>query len=143
MTVLSSNLGPRAENFQENAGRMRALVGDLREQAERIRLGGSEQARNKHLARGKLLPRDRVRALLDTGSPFLEIGQFAACGMYGGDVPGAGVIAGIGRVSGVEVDAPAFRGTRMSNCLREGALRWRFPTFKKGPLNYTYPFLFR
>jgi 3-methylcrotonyl-CoA carboxylase beta subunit len=102
MTVLSSNLGPRSEEFKANAARMQALVRDLREQAERIRLGGSQQARDKHLARGKLLPRDRVRTLLDTGSPFLEIGQFTAWGMYGGDVPGAGVIAGIGRVSGVE-----------------------------------------
>ena len=66
-------------------------------------LGGTEKHRERHVARGKLLPRDRVERLLDPGSPFLEIGQLAACDMYDGEVPGAGMIAGIGRVSGREV----------------------------------------
>ncbi|MFM9701340.1 carboxyl transferase domain-containing protein, partial [Streptomyces europaeiscabiei] len=63
-------------------------------------LGGDEKSRARHVARGKLLPRDRVERLLDPGSPFLEIGQLAANGMYGDEVPGAGIITGIGRVSG-------------------------------------------
>ncbi|WP_255575344.1 carboxyl transferase domain-containing protein [Caldovatus aquaticus] len=81
---------------------MRALVAELRALADRVRLGGGEEARRRHLARGKLLPRDRVRALIDPVSPFLEIGQLAAHGMYGGEVPSAGIITGIGRVSGRE-----------------------------------------
>jgi 3-methylcrotonyl-CoA carboxylase beta subunit len=102
MTVLTSNVNPRSAQFAENASAMSALVGRLRERAAIVKLGGHERAREKHLARGKLLPRDRVRKLLDIGSPFLEIGQFAAWGMYETDVPGAGVIAGVGRVEGVE-----------------------------------------
>ncbi|MDH3932616.1 MAG: methylcrotonoyl-CoA carboxylase [Chromatiales bacterium] len=102
MTVLTSNVNPRSAQFAENAAAMSALVGRLRERAAIVKLGGHERAREKHLARGKLLPRDRVRKLLDIGSPFLEIGQFAAWGMYETDVPGAGVIAGVGRVEGVE-----------------------------------------
>ena len=102
MTVLTSNVNPRSPQFAENAAAMSALVGRLRERAAIVKLGGHERAREKHLARGKLLPRDRVRKLLDIGSPFLEIGQFAAWGMYETDVPGAGVIAGVGRVEGVE-----------------------------------------
>src|SRR3546814_7280559 len=63
-------------------------------------LGGNAKSRERHTSRGKLLPRERVERLLDPGSPFLEIGQLAACDMYGGEIPGAGMIAGIGRVSG-------------------------------------------
>jgi 3-methylcrotonyl-CoA carboxylase beta subunit len=81
---------------------MQGLVADLREKVARTTLGGDEQARAKHAARGKLLPRERVRTLLDPGSPFLEIGQLAAHGMYGDEAPGAGIITGIGRVSGRE-----------------------------------------
>ncbi|WP_210208788.1 carboxyl transferase domain-containing protein [Roseiarcus fermentans] len=81
---------------------MRGLVADLRDTVERVRLGGGEDARRKHLARGKLLPHDRVRALIDPVSPFLEIGQLAAHGLYGGEAPSAGLIAGIGRVAGRE-----------------------------------------
>ncbi len=102
MTILKSQLNPRGADFQANASAMRTLVDDLHEKVEKIALGGPEAARQKHLARGKLLPRERVNGLLDPGSPFLEIGQFAAYGMYGGDVPAASVIAGIGRVQGVE-----------------------------------------
>ncbi|MDH3945981.1 MAG: methylcrotonoyl-CoA carboxylase, partial [Chromatiales bacterium] len=86
MTVLTSNVNPRSAQFAENAAAMSALVGRLRERAAIVKLGGHERAREKHLARGKLLPRDRVRKLLDIGSPFLEIGQFAAWGMYETDV---------------------------------------------------------
>ncbi|TXT25583.1 MAG: 3-methylcrotonyl-CoA carboxylase beta subunit [Rhodocyclaceae bacterium] len=102
MTILKSQLNPRSADFQANAAAMATVVADLHEKVEKIALGGPEAARQKHLARGKLLPRERVNGLLDPGTPFLEIGQFAAYGMYGGDVPAASVIAGIGRVNGVE-----------------------------------------
>ncbi len=81
---------------------MRALVDDLRTKADLAALGGGEAARMRHVSRGKLLPRDRVQALLDPGSPFLEIGQLAAWDMYGGDAPSAGIVAGVGRVNGRE-----------------------------------------
>jgi 3-methylcrotonyl-CoA carboxylase beta subunit len=100
--ALESALDPRAPEARANAEAMRALVAELRALADRVRLGGGEEARRRHLARGKLLPRDRVRALIDPASPFLEIGQLAAHGMYGGEVPAAGIIAGIGRVAGHE-----------------------------------------
>ena len=102
MPVIRSQLNPRSEEFRANAARMRALVEDLREKVTKVALGGDEQARAKHASRGKLLPRERVRTLLDPGSPFLEIGQLAAWDMYGGEVPSASVITGIGRVSGRE-----------------------------------------
>ncbi len=100
--ILESRLNPRSADFQANASAMRVLVQDLRDRADQAALGGSEAARAKHTARGKLLPRDRVRELLDPGSPFLEIAPLAALGMYGDEAPGAGLIAGIGRVSGVD-----------------------------------------
>jgi 3-methylcrotonyl-CoA carboxylase beta subunit len=77
-----------------------SLVEELRERTARVRLGGSESARAKHTARGKMLPRERVDALLDPGSPFLELGPLAAYGMYDDAVPGAGIVTGIGRVEG-------------------------------------------
>ncbi|MBV8916249.1 MAG: methylcrotonoyl-CoA carboxylase, partial [Acetobacteraceae bacterium] len=91
--------GPAAE---ANRAAMAGLVARLRETVERIRMGGGEAARQRHLSRGKLLPRDRVRALIDPASPFLELSQLAAYGMYGGDIPAAGIITGIGRVQGRE-----------------------------------------
>jgi 3-methylcrotonyl-CoA carboxylase beta subunit len=100
--VLRSQLNVRSAEFRANAARTRGLVADLAAKVARIALGGDEEARARHLARGKLLPRERVRMLLDPGSPFLEIGQLAACGMYGDEAPGAGIICGIGRVSGRE-----------------------------------------
>src|SRR5579859_3802291 len=102
MTILSSAVDPRSEAFRDNEAAMAALVADLRAQVDGVRLGGGESARAKHLARGKLLPRDRVRTLIDPGSPFLEFSQLAAHGMYGGDIAGAGIITGIGRVMGRE-----------------------------------------
>ncbi len=102
MTTLKSQLNPRSADFQANAQAMQVVVDDLRNTVDKIALGGPEAARQKHLARGKLLPRERVAGLLDPGTPFLEISQLAAHGMYGGDVPAASVIAGIGRVNGVE-----------------------------------------
>ena len=102
MTVISSQLQPDSEVFQANAAAMRALVDDLRSTLARTALGGSESARAKHVGRGKLLVRDRIDALLDPGSPFLEIAPLAAHGLYDDQVPCAGVVAGIGRVEGVE-----------------------------------------
>ena len=102
MSTLKTQLNARSAEFKANAAAMLNVVDDLRSTVDRIALGGPEAARQKHLARGKLLPRERVAGLLDPGTPFLEISQLAAHGMYGGDVPAASVIAGIGRVNGVE-----------------------------------------
>ncbi|WP_312758598.1 carboxyl transferase domain-containing protein, partial [Pulveribacter sp.] len=100
--ILETQLNPRSADFQANAAAMRALVDDLRVQVERVCQGGGEAARAKHLARGKLLPRDRVHMLLDPGTPFLEIAPLAALNMYDNAAPGAGLIAGIGRVAGTD-----------------------------------------
>ena len=101
MPALKSQINPRSPEFKANALRMRGLVDDLRAKAAEVAQGGGEAARAKHAARGKLLPRERVDQLLDPGAPFLEIGQLAALGMYDGDAPAAGMIAGIGRIEGV------------------------------------------
>ena len=85
-----------------NAAAHAELVADLAGQLQRVALGGGERARERHTARGKLLPRERVDALLDPGSPFLELSPLAAHGMYDGDAPAAGIITGIGRISGRE-----------------------------------------
>jgi 3-methylcrotonyl-CoA carboxylase beta subunit len=98
--VLPSSCDPASAQFQTNAKVMGALVDELRDVAAHTSLGGSESARERHVSRGKLLPRDRVDALLDVGSPFLELSPLAANGMYGGDAPAAGIITGIGRVAG-------------------------------------------
>lgn len=102
MPALETKLNARSADFQANAAAMRAVVDDLKAQIEKATLGGGEAARAKHTARGKLLPRDRVQMLLDPGTPFLELSPMAAHAMYNGDAPCAGVIAGIGRVSGVD-----------------------------------------
>jgi 3-methylcrotonyl-CoA carboxylase beta subunit len=102
MTVLTTSLDRRSEAFAANAAAMRALVADLRGKVEAIREGGGKEARRRHLASGKLLPRERVRALLDPGSPFLDVSQLAALGMYDGEVPAAGIVTGIGRIMGRE-----------------------------------------
>lgn len=105
MSVIQSSLNTRSEAFQSNAASMRQLVDDLRAKVAQASLGGGESARQKHLSRGKLLPRDRVDMLLDPGSPFLEFSPLAGFGVYrdpdGRDAaPGAGLITGIGRISG-------------------------------------------
>jgi len=100
MPHLESRLNPRSAEFQANATAMRAQVDDLHAQVARIALGGGEATRARHVARGKLLPRERVERLLDPGTPFLELAPLAAHGMYDGAAPGAGIITGIGRVSG-------------------------------------------
>ncbi|HTE62846.1 MAG TPA: carboxyl transferase domain-containing protein [Solirubrobacteraceae bacterium] len=91
------------QTAQSNAGAQRALVAELRENLERAALGGPQASRERHAARGKLLPRERVERLLDDGSPFLEVAPLAAHDLYGGDAPGAGLIAGIGLVEGRHV----------------------------------------
>ena len=103
MPVLPSQIDPRSPEFQANADTLTALVADLDASLERIALGGGEKARAKHTERGKLLPRERISALLDPGSPFLELSALAGEGMYDGQAPCAGVITGIGRVHGQEV----------------------------------------
>ncbi|WP_336057879.1 carboxyl transferase domain-containing protein [Nitratireductor sp. CH_MIT9313-5] len=103
MARLQSSISTGDQKWHDNAAAMQALVRDMKEKAERIALGGSEEARARHEKRGKLLPRERLAQLLDPGSPFLEIGQFAAFDMYGGDIASAGLIAGVGRVEGTEV----------------------------------------
>lgn len=102
MPVIESSINTRSAAFTENAQAMRSLVEDLREKLARYAMGGSQAARDKHLARGKLLPRDRVERLLDPGSPFLEFSPLAAHEMYDDAAPGAGIITGIGRVAGQE-----------------------------------------
>ncbi|AUW56759.1 methylcrotonoyl-CoA carboxylase [Sphingobium sp. SCG-1] len=101
--ALDTKLARASDSFLANVAHNRALSEVLYANVAKAAQGGSESARDKHVARGKLLPRDRVERLLDPGSPFLEIGQLAANGLYGDEVPGAGIIAGIGRVSGRQV----------------------------------------
>ncbi|VTZ27491.1 Carboxyl transferase domain protein [Methylocella tundrae] len=99
MPLIETAVDTRSTEYRLNREAMTELVSDLRHTASRIREGGGAAARARHLARGKMLPRERIDALIDPLSPFLEIGQFAAHGMYDGEVPCAGVIAGIGRIS--------------------------------------------
>ena len=98
--VLSTNLNLDDPAAKARDAHNRALAADLRARVAKAALGGDERSRDRHVSRGKLLPRDRVERLLDPGSPFLEVGQLAANGLYGDEVPGAGIITGIGRVSG-------------------------------------------
>ncbi|MFT6677333.1 MAG: 3-methylcrotonyl-CoA carboxylase beta subunit [Sulfitobacter sp.] len=100
MTILQSSQVPSSAEFLENAASMEAQYAKIATEAARIVTGGSESSRSRHVARGKLLPRDRIAGLLDPGSPFLEVGLFAASGLYNDEVPSAGAIAGIGRVEG-------------------------------------------
>jgi 3-methylcrotonyl-CoA carboxylase beta subunit len=102
MTVIKSQLNTRSDEFRANAAAMRALVDDLREKTAEVSLGGTAEHRKKHVARGKLLPRDRINALVDAGTPFLELSPMAGWGMYNNEVAAGGVVTGIGRVQGVE-----------------------------------------
>jgi len=102
VTVIRSDINPRSETFAANSAAMRALVDDLRAQVAKAELGGGESSRKRHLSRNKLLPRDRVAGLIDPGAPFLEFSQLAAHGLYNNEVPAAGIVTGIGRVSGRE-----------------------------------------
>src|SRR5215469_8789307 len=102
MTVIKSAISTRDAGFKSNAGVMAALVAELDQRMATAALGGDERSRARHTARGKLLPRERVERLVDPGSPFLELSPLAAFGMYDGDIHSAGIITGIGRVSGRE-----------------------------------------
>lgn len=102
MTVLESRIDRRSETFRRWFAHNAALAARLRADREKAARGGPERARERHLARGKLLPRQRLEQLLDPGSPFLELSPLAAYGMYGEEVPGAGLITGIGRIEGRE-----------------------------------------
>src|SRR3954452_1054380 len=99
---LTSAADPASEAWRANEVAQRALREELRQKLAAARLGDGERARERHVARGKLLPRDRVDTLLDPGSPFLELSPLAADGMYDGEAPGAGIITGVGRISGRE-----------------------------------------
>ncbi len=103
MPILKSAIDRNSKEFAANRAHMEKLVADLREKQAKAALGGDEKARKKHTDRGKLLPRERIEALLDRGSPFLELSPLAAFGLYDGDAPAAGLITGIGRVHGREV----------------------------------------
>src|SRR4051794_27229492 len=102
MARLETNLDRRSDTYRQNQDALSGAVATLRQNVDKVAEGGGATARERHLKRGKLLPRDRVRTLIDTGSPFLELSQLAAWGMYEDAVPCAGIITGIGRVSGRE-----------------------------------------
>ena len=102
MTLLKTAIDPQSAEFKANAAAMQALVADLNEKAALIAQGGGDKARERHRARGKLLPRERINRLCDPGAPFLELSQLAAWGMYDDAVPAAGIITGVGRVAGRE-----------------------------------------
>lgn len=103
MPKIATQIDPKSPAFQANDAHLRQLVQDLKARLQQAALGGGDKARAKHTERGKLLPRERIRALLDDGSPFLELSPLAAQGMYEDQAPGAGIVTGIGRVCGREV----------------------------------------
>jgi len=103
MSILATTIDPASDGYKTNAGVNAALVEQLKAHVAQAGLGGNEASRKRHVERGKLLPRERVERLVDAGTPFLEIGQLAAHGLYKGETPGAGIICGVGRVSGREV----------------------------------------
>ena len=102
MPVLKSEINTRSDAFRENTAHWRDEIARLKDCVAQIKQGGGERSRKRHLERGKMLPRERIRALIDPGAPFLELNQLAAWGQYDGDVPSGGIITGIGRVSGRE-----------------------------------------
>src|SRR5438093_11373622 len=102
MTLIPTAFDASSPEAKANRESMTALVDELRAKLAKVREGGPARARDRHLAAGKLLPRQRVETLLDAGTPFLEIGALAANGMYDDEAPAAGIITGIGRVSGTE-----------------------------------------
>lgn len=102
MPVVKTKIDRESDEFRQNMAANIALVENLREVKEQILTGGSARSRERHLVRGKLLPRDRIDTLIDDGSQFLEIGQLAAMDVYEDDVPAAGIIVGIGRINDIE-----------------------------------------
>ncbi len=103
MEILETRIRPDSPDFQVNRNRMTALVDDLRTRLARVRLGGGERYLQRHRDQGKLPVRERLDRLIDSGSPFLELSPLAAWDLYDDDAPGAGLVTGIGRVSGREV----------------------------------------
>jgi 3-methylcrotonyl-CoA carboxylase beta subunit len=103
MAVIESRIDSSSRAFADNASQMQSLVNDLKAQLERVSRGGPAKAREKHLKRGKLLVRDRIKVLLDNHSPFMELSPLAANGLYDDEIPSAGIVTGIGRVDGQEV----------------------------------------
>ena len=120
--MLPNNVDPSSESYAANAESMNALIAELDGLSDKIRRGGSEKARQRHVSKGKMLPRDRVQRLLDPHSPFLELSPFAAHDCYPGeDIPGANIITGIGNVSGTQCmivanDATSKGGSCASTC---------------------------
>ncbi|KAJ1764878.1 Biotin-dependent 3-methylcrotonyl-coenzyme A carboxylase beta1 subunit, partial [Coemansia sp. RSA 1843] len=102
MTVIRDTVDANAQQFRDNAASMAEAVADLEAKVAKAAQGGSERARQKHVGRNKLLPRDRVGRLLDPGSGFLELSQLAGHSLYSDEIPGGGIITGIGRINGVE-----------------------------------------
>ena len=102
MSIIKSKLNTRSDDYRANVAAMRALVDDLREKTALVSQGGPEEHRKKHVARGKLLPRERINSLLDPGAPFLEFSAMAGWNMFNNEVNSGGVVTGIGRVQGVE-----------------------------------------
>ena len=102
MPVIQTKINKESNSFASNETAMQMQVDDLREKRTLIEAGGPEAAKEKHIARGKLLPRDRIKSLIDPGTEFLEFSQLAAYNVYGEDVPAAGILTGIGKVSGID-----------------------------------------
>jgi 3-methylcrotonyl-CoA carboxylase beta subunit len=140
MSALQTTINPGSDEFRANEATNLALTAELSQRLQATALGGGQQSRQRHIDRGKLLPRDRVDRLLDPGSPFLELSPLAAEGMYDGAAPGAGIITGIGRIAGRECmivandatvkEAPAGAGDRAAEpaaVYLPGGLRWRVP----------------
>ena len=100
MTTLQSKIKQQSDEFKKNVAAMTEVITDLNQISEKIYLGGSKSAREKHIAQGKLLPRERIDLLLDPGTPFLELSQLAGYQLYDDDVPAGGIITGIGMVAG-------------------------------------------
>ena len=102
MTTIKSKINTKSTDFAANAAAMQTQIGALATTLDQVKQGGGAKACDRHVSRGKLLPRERLLGLLDSGSPFLELSALAAHKVYGEEVPAAGIITGIGRVSGQE-----------------------------------------
>ncbi len=130
--VLDTKIDTNSDAYRAAFAHNSALRDELWSKVAEAALGGNAKSRERHTARGKLLPRDRVERLLDPGSPFLEIGQLAACDQYDGEIPGAGMIAGIGRVSGRQCmivcnDATVKGGTYYPMTVKKHCARRKLP----------------
>jgi 3-methylcrotonyl-CoA carboxylase beta subunit len=102
MPQIETKIKTDSKDFAANEAANRELVKDLKAVCEKVAEGGSKRSRERHLSRGKLLPRDRIRSVVDRGAPFLEIGQLAAYGLYKDEVPSAGIVTGIGQVKEID-----------------------------------------